>query len=60
GRGCPAPSAPRIFAIFTGLARQHLVGPGPDGAVVQIFAPELTKLQRLVLDLLGVPASAYQ
>jgi len=58
GRGCPAPSAPRIFAIFTGLARQHLIG--PDGAVVQIFPPELTKLQGLVLDLLGVPASAYQ
>ena len=58
GRGCPAPSAPRLFGIFSGLARQHLVG--PDGAVVQIFEPELTKLQRLVLDLLGVPASAYQ
>lgn len=58
GRGCPAPSAPRIFTIFNGLARQHLIG--PDGAVVQIFPAELTKLQRLVLDLLGIPASAYQ
>jgi transposase len=58
GRGCPSPSAPRIFTIFNGLARQHLTGPG--GAVVQVFPPELTKLQQLVLDLLGVPASDYQ
>jgi hypothetical protein len=28
--------------------------------VVQVFPPELTKLQQLVLDLLGVPASDYQ
>jgi transposase len=58
GRGCPSPSAPRIFAIFNGLARQHLIG--VDGAVVQVFAPELTELQQLVLNLLGVSASDYQ
>lgn len=58
GRGCPSPSAPRIFEIFTGLARQHLIG--ADGAVIQTFLPELTKLQVLVLDLLGIPASSYR
>ena len=58
GRGCPAPSAPRIFAIFNGVARQHLVD--ADGALVQTFAPELTQLQLTVLDLLGIPASSYQ
>ena len=58
GRGCPAPSAPRIFAIFNGVARQHLVD--ADGALVQTFAPELTQLQLTVLELLGIPASSYQ
>jgi transposase len=58
GRGCSAPSAPRIFEIFTGLARQHLIG--PDGVVIQTFSPELTQLQRTVLELLGVPESRYR
>jgi hypothetical protein len=58
GRGCSAPSAPRIFEIFTGLARQHLIG--ADGAVIQTFSPELTKLQQIVLELLGVPELSYQ
>jgi transposase len=57
GRGCSAPSAPRVFNIFTGLARQHLIG--PDGVAIQVFPPELTKLQNLVLDLLEVPVSNY-
>ncbi|MHB8329080.1 MAG: hypothetical protein ACYDD6_05580 [Acidimicrobiales bacterium] len=58
GRGCSAPSAPRIFEIFTGLARQHLIG--ADDAVIQTFSPELTKLQQIVLDLLGVPELSYR
>ncbi|WP_343577776.1 IS1634 family transposase [Mycobacterium sp.] len=58
GRGCSAPSAPRVFDIFGGLARQHLIS--PDGSVVQIFPPELTKLQRIVLNLLGIRESAYE
>jgi transposase len=58
GRGCSAPSAPRIFEIFTGLARQHLIG--ADGAVIQTFSPELTKLQQIVLELLGVPELSYR
>jgi transposase len=58
GRGCSAPSAPRIFAIFNGVARQHLVD--ADGQLVQTFLPELTTLQQTVLDLLSVPASSYR
>jgi transposase len=58
GRGCSAPSAARIFEIFSGLARQHLIG--PDGDVIQTFPPELTKLQRIVLELLGVAEQSYQ
>ena len=37
-RECGAPSAPRIFEVFTGLARHELIR---DGGVVQTFAPEL-------------------
>jgi len=58
GRGCSAPSAPRIFQIFAGLARQHLIG--ADGAVIQTFSPELTKLQQVVLELLKIPESSYR
>jgi hypothetical protein len=57
-RGCYAPGAPRIFEIFSGLARQHLIG--PDGAVIQTFSPELTKLQQTVLDLHGVSEQRYR
>lgn len=58
GRGYSAPSAPRIFEIFTGVARQHLIG--PHGTVIQTFSPELTKLQEIVLDLLGIPVLSYR
>jgi hypothetical protein len=44
GRGCPAPSAPRIFSILNGVARRHLIN--TDGQLLQTFPPELTKLQR--------------
>jgi len=55
-RECGAPSAPRIFEIFSGLARHELIS---GGRVVQTFAPELTPLQTQVLDLLEVPQAAY-
>jgi len=57
GRGCSAPSASRIFEIFSGLARQHLIG--RNGEIIKTFSPELTKLQQIVLDLLGIPESSY-
>lgn len=55
-RECAAPSAPRIFEIFSGLARHELVS---NGRIVQTFAPELTRIQAEVLDLLKVPHSAH-
>ena len=55
-RNCPAPSAPRIFDIFGGVQRHHLIS---RGHVVQIFEPELTPLHHQVLDLLHIPASVY-
>lgn len=57
-RACPAPSATRVLEIFAGSARHHLLDQG--GNVVQIFPPELTDLQRLVLELLGVPEHHYR
>ena len=55
-RDCAAPSASRIFEVFNGLARHELLS---DGRIVQTFAPELTRLQAQVLDLLEAPHSAY-
>lgn len=57
-RACPAPSAARVLEIFNGLARHHLSD--LRGRLVQTFPPELTKLQQLVLELLGVPEQHYQ
>ena len=55
-RACQAPSAERIFAVLADLTRHEL---HHDGHLVQTFEPELTPLQRQILDLLGVPATAY-
>lgn len=55
-RACAAPSAARVLEIFAALSRHHLIS---DSQLVQVFPPELTPLQLQVLDLLGVPATAY-
>jgi len=55
-RSCPAPSAPRVLEIFSGLARHHLIS---QDRVVQVFEPTLTPLQQQVLDLLAIPADTY-
>jgi hypothetical protein len=57
-RACESPSAMRIFEIFDGLARPHLIG--TSGQVIQMFPPELTELQRVLLDLLGIPEDRYR
>ena len=57
-RPCESPSAVRIFEVFGGLSRQQLID--PSGATVQTFSPELTKLQAVLLDLLGIPEGCYQ
>jgi transposase len=56
-RGCAAPTTARILEIFTGVARHELTT--PDGQVLRTFHPELTDLQRQVLDLLDIPTSVY-
>lgn len=55
-RSCTAPTATRVFDHLAALQRHHLIG---DGHTVQTFQPQLTPLQAQLLDLLGVPTSAY-
>jgi transposase len=55
-RACPSPSAERILAIFTDITRHEL---RRNGKRIQTFEPDLNPLQQQVLDLLGVPATAY-
>jgi transposase len=55
-RACPAPSAERILAVLADLTRHEL---HRNDSIVQTFEPELTPLQRQILDLLGVPTTAY-
>jgi hypothetical protein len=52
-RGCAAPTAARVLEIFAGLARYHLRD--RDGQHLKTFQPELTDLQRRVLDLPDIP-----
>lgn len=57
-RACTSPSATRIFEIFDGLARRHLID--TNGQTIQTFPPELTELQTVLLDLLGIPQDRYR
>ena len=47
----------RLFEIFDGLARRHLIDANRE--MTQTFPPELTKLQRTPLDLIGIPENCY-
>jgi transposase len=55
-RNCSAPSAPRIFEIFSGVQRHRLM---TGDQVVKVFEPKLTIVQEKVLALLHVPLSVY-
>jgi transposase len=55
-RVTPRPTSEQIFRLFS-LAERHTLM--RDGAIVQVFDPDLTDLQKQVLTLLGVPLSAY-
>lgn len=55
-RDCKAPSTERILEIFATIARHQL---HRDGTLIQTFEPELSAQQQQVLDLLGLPHSAY-
>jgi transposase len=57
-RASKAPTAARVFDQFADTARHHLTN--RDGHTVQVFEPQLTSLQRQILDLLSIPAAAYQ
>jgi len=56
-RRCKAPTTEQVLRLFS-LAERHtlLRGDRPE----QVFHADLTDLQRQVLDLLGVPATAYR
>jgi transposase len=56
-RQCRRPTTEQILRLFSHPER-HALRRGEH--TVQIFHPELTQLQRQVLDLLGVPRSSYQ
>ena len=51
------PTAERLFGLFS-LTQHHFLE--HEGRRVRTFEPELTPLQRQVLDLLGVPIKAYR
>jgi transposase len=55
-RNCTAPSTERILEIFAPVTRHHL---HREGTLVQTFEPELTTQQLQVLELLGLPPTAY-
>jgi len=55
-RNCSAPSAPRIFEIFSRAQRHHLMD---NDQVIKTFEPKLTNVQEKVLDLLHVPHAVY-
>lgn len=55
-RACRRPTTEHILRLFSLAERVSVLA---DGEVIRIFPPELTELQRQVLGLLGVPASAY-
>ena len=50
------PTSEQILRLF-GFAERHVLF--EDGREVQEFKPELTDLQRQVLDLMGVPLEVY-
>ena len=56
-RDCKAPTAARVIEIFEPLYAHEL---RVAGEVVASYDPTLSKLHRQVLDLLNVPATAYQ
>jgi transposase len=56
GRPSKAPTAARVFDLYAETTRNHLT---QAGHTIQVFQPELTPLQRQVLDLLAIPQSTY-
>lgn len=57
GRACKAPTADRVFALFSDV-RAHLLM-GEDGRPLQRFRDSLSEIQGQILDLLGIPVTEY-
>ena len=56
-RKCKRPTTEQTLRLFS-LTERHTLVQG--GHLVKVFQPEFTDLQRQVLDLLGVPISAFR
>lgn len=56
-RRCKAPTADRVLEIFSALQCHRL---SKNGTTVQRFDPDLTWMQQKLLQLLGVPVSAFE
>jgi transposase len=56
GRTAKSPTADRMIEIFEPLCAHDLI---ENGSVVKSYDPLLTRLHHQILDLLGVPVSAY-
>jgi transposase len=56
-RACRRPTTEHILRLFSLAERVTVLG---DGQPWRVFEPEFTDLQRQILNLLGVPASAYR
>ena len=56
-RQCRRPTTEQVMRLFS-LTERHILS--RRGKVVQLFQPELTELQKQVLDLLGVPERTFR
>ena len=56
-RPCTAPTAARVLEILEPLSRTHVIH---DGRTLAIVDPDLSPLQRQLLELLDIPRNAYQ
>ena len=52
GRACRRPTARRVIDLFEDVQRHELTG---RGKTVVVFTTELTRMQRKILRLLGMP-----
>ena len=55
-RACRAPTADKILGLFESIRRHRLF---EAGSPIKTFWDELTEIQRIVLELLEIPISAY-
>lgn len=56
GRACTAPTATRVIEILEPLSAHRLVA---GDQVLKRYDPTLSSLQQQILDLVGVPTTAY-